>query len=101
MVPGITAEEPVAAIRTIQPRAIATAIRVATMRRPKPRCSLIWLEEELVSFLFIPEHLRGFSCEELGTIPEQERRLSVRSWLSIVIHQHCFIDVDGRTGVLV
>jgi len=101
LVPGVAAKEPVAAIRTIQPRAVMTAIRVATVRRPKPRCSLIWLEEEPVSSLLIPEHLGGFSRKELGTIPEQERRLSVRSWFSSVIHQHCISDVDGRAGVLV
>jgi len=101
LVPGITTEEPVAAIRAIQPRAIMTVIRVATVRRPKPRRSFIRLEVEPVSFLLIPEHLWGLFRKELGTIAEQERWLRIGSRFSIVIHQHCVSDIDGRTGVLV
>ena len=77
------------------------AICVTAVRRPKPWRSLIRLEEQPVRLHLIPEHFRCFSRKELGTIAEQERRLSVGNWFSIGIHQHEVSEVDGRTGVLV
>ena len=78
-----------------------TALRVATVRRPKPGRSLIWLEEKPIGSLVIPEHLGGFACKELGTVTQQERRLRFRVWFSAGIHQHSVSAVDGRASVLV